>query len=183
MKQGLVIIDVQRDYFPGGQMTLTQPEKALGKIKQLETYFLQQNWPIIYIQHLNVGKNAAFFRPCTTGAKLHSKLQLHSESIVIKKLFPNSFHKTKLEKTLKSLCVKQLVITGMMTHMCVDSTTRAACERGFHPIVIADATATKDLTFGDEAASAQAVQTAFLAALASFATVCSTAEFLSSEVV
>lgn len=180
MKQALLVIDVQRDYFPGGSMTLTQPEEALRKINQLETHFLQQNWPIIYIQHINYGKKAAFFQPCTLGVQLHPDLQLTSESIRIKKLFPNSFCKTKLKKTLKGLGVKQLVISGMMTHMCVDSTTRAACELGFRPVVISDAVATKDLSFAGEWVPAQAVQAAFLSALGSFATICSTAEFLSS---
>ncbi|MEO1769263.1 cysteine hydrolase family protein [Candidatus Enterococcus ferrettii] len=180
MKQGLLVIDVQNDYFSRGKMPLAQPEAALHQINLLEAYFQQKSWPIIYIQHVNFKKNATFFQPCTTGVQLHSDLQLSAESILIKKLFPNSFHKTKLEKILKELGVKQLVITGMMTHMCVDSTTRAACELGFHSIVISDATATKALTFCGEAAPAQAVQAAFLAALGNFATVCSTTEYLSS---
>lgn len=181
MKQGLLIIDVQRDYFPGGKIPLHQPEAALQNINQLETYFLQKNWPIIYIQHVNYRINASFFKPFTQGVKLHPQLQLKTASVIVKKLYPNSFHKTQLEGLLKELRVTQLVITGMMTHMCVDSTTRASCELGFQPIVISDATATKELSSAGETVAAQAVQTAFLAALTSFAKVCSTAEFLKSK--
>jgi len=77
------------------------------------------------------------------------------------------------------MAVEQLVIIGMMTHMCVDSTTRASKELGYEPIVIADATATKSLAFNGREISAIDVQGAFLSALKNFAQVITAAEFLS----
>ena len=53
----------------------------------------------------------------------------------------------------------------MMTHMCIDATTRAACDHGFECIVAADACATRDLAFAGETVPAAMVQRAFLAAL------------------
>ena len=74
-----------------------------------------------------------------------------------------------------------MVITGMMTHMCIDSSTRAAAERGYQPILIADATATRDLIFENHTTPADAVQHAFLSALTTFADVQSTAAFLQAH--
>ena len=72
-----------------------------------------------------------------------------------------------------------LVIVGMMTHMCVDATTRAAKDLGFTCTVIGDACATKDLFIHDQSVKAKDVQNAFLAALSYFyATVVTTEEYL-----
>ena len=61
MKQALIIIDVQNDYFKNGKMELDHPEKALENINRLENKFIELNLPIIYIQHINYRKNATFF--------------------------------------------------------------------------------------------------------------------------
>ncbi|KRL36563.1 cysteine hydrolase family protein [Liquorilactobacillus uvarum] len=181
MKQGLLVIDVQNDYFAKGKMELVQPEAALKKINQLEIYFSKHNLPIIYIQHINHKKSAAFFEANTAGAALHSDLKNDPSSIIIEKHFPNSFYRTNLETELHKLGVEQLVICGMMTHMCVDSTTRASTELQFHPLLISDATATKDLTINKKNIPAKDVQNAFLASLTTFATIQKTVDFVSKD--
>lgn len=178
MKQALVIIDIQNDYFPGGKMELAQPEEALTIVKQLEKHFAEAHLPIFYIQHLNHRKGASFFEAGTIGAELHAELAVEKDALIIEKHFPNSFYQTDLEAKLRELNVEQLVITGMMTHMCVDSTTRAAAELGFQPILIGDATATRDLEVAEKKVAAADVQTAFLAALTSFAEVKPAADYL-----
>ena len=72
-----------------------------------------------------------------------------------------------------------MVITGMMTHMCVDATTRAAVELGYHTTVISDATATRDLSFAEQMTSASQVQTALLSAFQMITTVHSVVDYLS----
>lgn len=76
--------------------------------------------------------------------------------------------------------VEKLVISGMMTHMCVDATSRAAAEFGYDPVVIADATATRDLSYANKTVQAEDVQTACLAAFQMFSTVLSVDEYLNS---
>ena len=88
---------------------------------------------------------------------------------------------TDLKQQLDQLKVGKLMITGMMTHMCIDSGTRAAKELGYQPILIADATATRDLNHNGKTVKAEDVQTAFLAALGMFASVQNTAEFLAKS--
>ncbi|MBI3152786.1 MAG: isochorismatase family protein, partial [Chloroflexi bacterium] len=62
----------------------------------------------------------------------------------------------------------RVVITGMMTHMCVDATARAAADFGFKVIIAEDACATRDLKYGETTIPAEHVHKAFLAALKSY---------------
>ncbi|MFW1952865.1 cysteine hydrolase family protein [Acinetobacter beijerinckii] len=177
MKQALLIIDVQNDYFKNGKMELINPDNALAKINQLEDHFFYNNLPIIYIQHINPSA-ASFFQENTVGVALHPQLKVKDSSVIVEKHFPNSFLETKLQEILKQHQVEQLMITGMMTHVCIDSGTRAAKELGYQPIVIADATATRDLEHDGKIVKAADVQIAFLSALGFFSTVQNTADYL-----
>ncbi|MFZ2576508.1 MAG: cysteine hydrolase family protein [Lactococcus hircilactis] len=181
MKQALLVIDVQNDYFAGGKMVLEHPDLALEKINDLETFFLKEKLPVIYIQHLKRQKNANFFEIGTAGAALHDKLLCSKNSVIIEKQSPNSFFETELLATLKKLNVEQLVICGMMTAMCIDSTTRAAKEYGFSPILIEDGTATKSLENDGRVIPARLVQDSFIASLKNFATVQSAFVFLKAS--
>ncbi|RZI02825.1 isochorismatase family protein, partial [Staphylococcus condimenti] len=133
---------------------------------------------IIYIQHINEDPNASFFVKDTEGVELRKELNPSEKDDIIIKHYPNSFLETNLQNKLKELDVEQLVICGMMTHMCVDSTTRAAAELGYQPILIEDATATRSLEYGQNKVDAEQVQTSFIAALQAFAQVESTNTFL-----
>ena len=177
-KTALIVIDVQNDYFPKGKMELYQAEQALKQINLLENAFLQNKQPIIYIQHIFDQPNAPFFEAGTVGVELHSGLKTLADSIVIEKHYPNSFFQTSLKAQLDQLGVEKLVISGMMTHMCVDATSRTAAELGYGPIVIADATATRDLSYANKTTQAEDVQTACLAAFQMFLTVMSVNEYL-----
>ncbi|WP_116315012.1 isochorismatase family protein, partial [Escherichia coli] len=70
---------------------------------------------------------------------------------------PNSFRETSLLKQLQDLNIQHLIICGMMTHMCIDATVRAANDLGFHCIVIENACTTKDLAFQENIIPAQQV--------------------------
>ncbi len=178
MKQALLIIDVQKDYFKNGKMELAHPEKALVEINKLEDKFLKLKLPIIYIQHINHKVNATFFTPNTLGVELHERLRISSDSIIIEKHFPNSFKETTLLDVLQMLKIEQVVITGMMTHMCIDSTTRAASELGYKPILISDATSTKNLMYLEGEVPAKQVQLSYLSGLQNFAFLETSREFL-----
>jgi nicotinamidase-related amidase len=105
----------------------------------------------------------------------------NGEKVIIKH-YPNSFRETELFDHLKKGNITDLVICGMMTQMCVDSTVRAAKDFGFNIIVIGDACATKDLEVNGETVKAEQVQVAFLAALNYFyATVRTAEEYLNEK--
>lgn len=84
---------------------------------------------------------------------------------VIVKYYPNSFHETELESYLKEKGIKKLIVCGMMTHMCVDTTVRAAMDYGYEIELVAEGCATMDLEISGEIIPAQIVQKVFLASL------------------
>lgn len=177
MKQGLLIIDVQKDYFSGGKMELHHPEEALKNILLLRKHFQDKGLPVFVIQHIMTRPDGVFFLEGSTGAELHDELlPLQNNEELVVKSYPNSFLGTNLKELLIEMHVDQLMICGMMTHMCVDSTTRQASELGYCPILIHDACATKELTSNDNIVAAKDVQNAFIAALSTFAAVKETSE-------
>jgi len=84
---------------------------------------------------------------------------------VIVKNFPNGFRATPLLERLQALAAHQLVVAGMMTHMCIDTTVRAAFDLGFQCTLAHDACATRALSFGGTTVPAAQVHAAFVAAL------------------
>ena len=103
--------------------------------------------------------------PNTAGVQIHESVAPNSGEAVFQEHYPNSFRETRLLEHLRENQISQLVIAGMMTHMCVDTTSRAATDLGFQCVLAHDACATRALSFNGDTVSAQSVQTAFLAAL------------------
>jgi nicotinamidase-related amidase len=167
MDTALLLIDLQKDYFPGGKMELEGSLKAVEAAKKILTHFRGKKRPIVHIQHLSVRPGATFFLPGTDGAEIHPQVQPLPSETVIQKAFPNSFRNTDLLDYLKKEEIRHLVLAGMMTHMCLEATVRAAFDLGFQCTVVHDACATRALSFGDITVPAVQVQAAFLAALGS----------------
>ncbi|WP_029906073.1 cysteine hydrolase family protein [Prevotella sp. 10(H)] len=179
MKKALIIIDIQNDYFEGGRKTLVGADKASLNAKAVLHDCRKDNIPVIHVQHINDREGARFFLPGTTGIDIHENVKpIDGEKIIIKH-WPNSFRETELLAYLNSLEIKELVICGMMTHMCIDTTVRAANDLGFINLLIGDACATLDLEIEGRKINAANVHYAFLAALnGSFAKVVTAEEYL-----
>ncbi len=139
--------------------------QASLKTKEILSIFRRQSLPVIHIQHLSTRPGSTFFVPNTPGAEIHPNVSPVSGEKVIVKNYPNSFRDTELLNYLQSKDITDLVVCGMMTHMCVDATVRAAKDFGFNCTVISDACATKDLEIQNKKVSAKDVHCAFLAAL------------------
>jgi len=182
MREGLLLIDIQNDYFEKGAMTLVNSDKACANAKRLLERFRSENLPVIFIQHIAANPAAAFFLPDTAGAEIHPSIQPIDGEKVIVKHFPNSFRGTGLMDYLQENKITDMVICGMMTHMCVDATTRAAKDLGFNITVIGDACATRNLEINGEIVSAKDVHNSFLAALNYFySTVKTTLQYLNID--
>lgn len=178
----LIVIDIQNDYFPGGNMALADPEAAAANAQQALQTFRRNRWPVVIVQHLALSNEATFFRPGTDGAELHAGFEPQNGDTHIIKHYPNAFRHTELGHVLKEAGTQHLVFCGMMTHMCIDTSTRAAADLGFQVTLLGDATATRSLSFGGQTVPADQVQTAYLAALnGSFARVISTRDWLDSR--
>ncbi len=172
MKTALVLVDIQNDYFPGGRHELVGPEQAAGEAARLLALFREKGWPVFHIRHVSLHAQADFFLPDTVGAEIHASCAPHGGEAVIVKHAPDSFLGTDLKVRLDEAGVDRLVVAGMMTHMCIDTTVRSAVGQGYGVDLIEDACATRDLQRGDVLVPAEQAQQAFLAAMSGvFATV------------
>jgi len=181
MKQGLIIIDVQNDYFAGGTMELVAIDDAASNCAKLLDYFRKIHTPIFHIQHIATREGSTFFVANTHGCEIHETVKPYENEPVVIKHYPNSFRETELNKMLKHAGVEEVIICGAMTHMCIDSTTRAAFDLGFKCNVISDACATRDLEFNGKVVKATDVQTTFMSALnVPFAKVMSTEQYMAT---
>jgi len=165
MKTALVLVDIQNDYFTGGRMELSGMDAASATAKNLLHLFRENNWPTLHIQHISAQKGATFFLPDTSGAEIHESIKPLEQETVIQKHYPNSFRETDLYDHLTGAAIKNVVICGAMSHMCIDATTRAAADLGFSCVVVHDGCATRDLEFEGKTIPANDVHAAFMSAL------------------
>jgi nicotinamidase-related amidase len=181
MKQGLIVVDVQNDYFPGGAMELVGMDSAAENCAGLIEHFRKNGMPIFHVQHLSVRAGATFFVPGTPGCEIHASVQPKEGEVLIVKNYPNSFRETDLKEKLNAAGIDEVIICGAMSHMCIDTTTRAAFDLGYKCQVIHDACATRDMDFDGHVVSAKDVHAAFMAALrVPFANVISTSDYLAA---
>lgn len=165
MRTGLVLIDIQNDYFPGGAMELVEMEAASAQSALLLDAFRERGAPTYHIQHFSVQPGAVFFVPGTLGVELHKSITPRADEAVISKNFPNAFRETDLAERLRRDGVDDVLICGAMSHMCIDASTRAAFDLGFSCRVAADACAARDLAYQDRTIPARDVHAAFMSAL------------------
>ncbi len=103
--------------------------------------------------------------PGTEGVEIHPSVSPEPGEPVIVKHYPNGFHETNLYDLIKETGVTELVVAGMMTHMCIDTTVRAAKDYTIPVTLLHDACATRDLDFQGVTVPAAQVQAAYLASL------------------
>lgn len=159
----LILIDCQQTYREG-VMQLSGVEPALQEAAGLLKRFRDAGRPVIHIMH-EAGAGTPYDTNAPIGQIADVVAPRAGETVIVKN-YPSSFEKTALKEELDKLGVKNLVLTGFMTHVCVNSTARAAFNNGFANTVVANATATRALAnpTGGEV-SADALHNASLTAL------------------
>ncbi len=182
MKTACVFIDIQNDYFPGGANELFQAEEAGVCAGKLLAFAREYHIPVIHVQHVSLHPGATFFLPDTRGVDIHQSVTPSPGEPIVRKHFPNSFRETDLKNILTGMGIERLIIAGMMTHMCIDTTVRAAFDLGYTCVLASDACATKNLSWNGWDVSAADVQSAYLASLSGlFTEVLSTREILERD--
>jgi nicotinamidase-related amidase len=166
MTRAFLIIDIQRDYFPGGAYPLVAPEEAAEAARRVLDAFRANGEPVLHLQHVWDAPDATFMRPGTDGVEIHELVAPVEGEQVISKTEPNGFVGTELEATLRAAGIDSLVVAGMMSSMCVDATVRAAVDLGFDATVVHDACAAPDLSYEGVEIPGRSVHGAFMAALA-----------------
>lgn len=180
MKPALLVIDAQQEYFaPHGKWALPDGERALEQIHRLIAAAREAGLPIFYITHESLGENPPVFRKGTVGVELHPSLHPASGEVIVNKHFPNSFAQTPLEAYLRQAGVDTIIVSGYMTQMCCDTTTRAARERNLAVLFASDATAARALTLDGETVPHERIHQTTLAVMTQFASVLPTQEIIS----
>lgn len=161
----LLLIDIQNDYFPGGKFTLQDSILAAEKARELLNCFRESASAIIHIRHISLAQNALFFLPDSDGSQINDLVDPLPEEDVIIKHYPNSFRETDLFSVLKDNNITDLIICGMMTNICVESTVRAAKDFGFNCTVISDACTTRDFQIYNRIIPAEQIHYSFIASM------------------
>lgn len=145
-QSALVLIDCQNTYREG-IMQLEGVEAALAECAKLLKRARDAGAPVIHIQH-DAGPGTPYDVNAPIGSIADVVAPAAGEKIITK-AYPSSFEKTDLDAELKRLGVNNLVLAGFMTHVCVNSTARAAFNHGYTATVVGNATATRALAAPD----------------------------------
>ncbi|MDX1964217.1 MAG: isochorismatase family protein [Pirellulales bacterium] len=123
--RGILLIDLQNDYYPGGKFPLWNTGPVTERILVAMALARESGIPLVHIQHLAnpAAGPAPFFERGTVGAEIHPQiLAAAPDAPVIIKEYADSFYQTKLQSTLLELGVTELLVCGMMTQNCVTHT-------------------------------------------------------------
>ncbi len=150
----LLILDMQRYFLEDSSHAFIPAARAIiPGIRNLIVSYYQARLPIFFTRHLNSNADAKLMSKWWRdlirrgpASEIIPELDL-SKGVVIEKSQYDAFHKTRLEKMLRGKGVTQVVISGVMTHLCCETTARSAFVRGFEVFFAIDGTATYNETF------------------------------------
>jgi len=151
-KAALLVIDMQRFFLDDeSHAFLPDGKEAIPRINKLIRAFRDRNWPLYFTRHIH-SKGSD---PGTMGKwwsdvmwegshflDIHSSLELLTGDTVIDKQRYDAFLGTDLNERLHSSGITQIVITGVMTNLCCETTARTAFCRDFEVFFVHDCTAT-----------------------------------------
>jgi nicotinamidase-related amidase len=137
----LLVIDMQEGNFTcdppvwNGDALLDTVSRLIGRARE-------KGVPVVFIQ--NDGPTGGVDEPGTSGWEIHPRIAPLAEDIVLSKSSPDAFLDTGLEEELAELRIERLVICGLQTEFCVDTTTRRAYSLGYEVVLISDGHSTWD---------------------------------------
>ena len=140
MSTALLIVDVQQALCSGAYEAF-EASRVIERINHVSRRFRKSGAPVVVIQHEAPGTLFAFDSP---GWQLAQGLDVVPTDIYIRKTTPDAFHHTDLQAQLQAHDVRQLVICGLQSEFCVDTTTRRALALGYPVQLVADGHSTCD---------------------------------------
>ncbi len=151
----LLVLDMQ-DYFLKQDLHAYVPAATaiIPRIQSLQQIFLKHQWPVIQTRHLNnsdnAGMMATWWRELIIRENEISRITAplaDDGAEILEKGQYDAFYQTPLEERLREQGITQCVITGVLTHLCCETTARTAFMRGFDVLFVVDATATYNRQF------------------------------------
>ena len=140
MKSALLIIDVQKALCTGDEAVF-EIDRVVERINQVAAKARAAGAPVILIQH---EADDGPFRFGSEGWQLDERIAAHPRDTRLRKTACDSFHGTELQTLLQSRGVGRLVVCGLQSEYCVDSTVRGALAHGYPVTLVADAHSTCD---------------------------------------
>lgn len=151
----LLILDMQNFFLhERSHAYIPSAVPVIQKIKHLAQAFIKMNAPVILTRHLNTVNDAGlmgeWWHDCITEkdelSEIIPELNL-PDTTIIKKSRYDVFYRTPLERILRDKGIGQIVITGVMSHLCCETTARSAFVRDFTVFFPVDGTATYNEDF------------------------------------
>jgi isochorismate hydrolase len=150
----LLVIDMQNYFTEEASHAFIPAAKTIIKpINKLISLFRENEKSIIFTRHINTIENANMLSKwwsdiITEGdiSEISDKFDIKDSKILVKSQY-DAFYQTELESYLISRGIKKIVITGVATHLCCETTARSAFVRGFEIFFPVDCTATYDESF------------------------------------
>ncbi len=125
MDTALLIIDAQLQQFEPDPVY--RAAELLATLSELIHRARAAGAPVIFVRHASVSHDGATTRPDTPAAgPIHPALKPLPSEVIVDKHRPDSFYQTTLAGELAGLGIRRLVITGLLTELCVDATVRQA---------------------------------------------------------
>jgi nicotinamidase-related amidase len=162
-KACLLVIDMQNEFVAeDGAVFFHYAGAIIPNIKSLLGAFREARLPVVYTGHVHEnpevdgGMTAEWWPEIkmgkslikgTKGVEIYSALKPRKGEPVIWKHRYSAFYNTDLEIVLRGMGVTDLVIAGVLTNCCCESTARDAFFRDFRVFFLADATATSEPEF------------------------------------
>jgi nicotinamidase-related amidase len=158
-KLALLNVDLQNIFVQGSPIAAPDGLAVVERVNRLSAVCRRLGVPVVHTLHVtrpdgsNVGVLGEIIPPVKSGliargsppAALHPSVQVEPGDIVLEKPRYGAFHGTDLELILRSRGVDSVIITGIATNVCADTTAREACVRDFRVFFTSDGTATNDM--------------------------------------
>lgn len=163
MSKALLLIDIQNIYFTEGPYLLNHPQETAAIAGALLDDFRGANLPVIHVRH--EFNTASYEEDKEFLNAIHQSVAPREDEKIVYKTRPSAFYQTDLDAYLEEKGIDELVVCGMMSHMCIDTTVRACQDRDIKVTVIENACTTKSLTIRGNVIPAEIVHQSFMAGL------------------
>ena len=170
----LLVIDMQRDFLPGGALVVRGADEIVPLVNQYVQYFVQHGRPIYATRdwhparHCSFAPGGAWPAHCiagTAGAALARDLVLSPGAIIVSKAQEedrdaySGFAGTTLERHLRAAGIRRLFVAGLATDYCVLHSVEDALALGLAVVLLLDAVRAVELKPGDGAAAIARMRT------------------------
>jgi bifunctional isochorismate lyase/aryl carrier protein len=154
-QSALLVLDMQAYFLDASSHAYIPSAKAIveGIVQLIDVYSVHER-PIIFTQHINTSSNAGMMSTwwrdlITSQNPMHMiipEINLSMGTLIQKSQY-DAFYRTQLDKILRARGVTQVILCGVITHLCCETTARSAFMHGFEVFFPVDGTATYNLAY------------------------------------